>query len=206
MDLTHNLIGDEGTKAIATTIFQSKCGPNVADNIRSTSAMEIINYVNKFWFDCGILRCYWESESFITILQYANEVPILGDSILKNISEIQGLELCYTKDVFKDKVVELTVDASKFFLRFVNLTSLVISTITIPKNSMSLLAEAFASNLQCVKQLILNDCALRYEITMRGVDLEELQLCDNYIDDKASDRTVATIFFWNSLKILKLDN
>ena len=213
LDLTHNLIGDEATKAIVTAIFQWKYGPKVSDNTLSTSAMEIINFVKKFSFNCGMLRCYWESELFITILQYANEVPILGDSILKNISEIQGLELCYTKDVFKDKVVELTVDASKFFLRFVNLTSLVISTITIPKNSMSLLAEAFASNLQCVKQLILNECALTSEITIilmnklrRGVDLEELQLCDNYIDDKASDIIVATIFFWNSLKILKLDN
>ena len=142
--------------------------------------MEIINFVNEFRIDHRILRCHWKSELFITIiLQYAKGIPIIDESILINISEIQGLELCCTKDVLKEKVVELIVDVSEFFLQFVSLTSLVINTITIPKNSMSLLAEAFASNLQCVKQLILNECALTYEIIIilmnklrRGVDLD----------------------------------
>ena len=213
LNLTHNLIDDEATKAIVIATFYWTRSPNVTDNKLSTSAMEIISLVEKFSFNHHTLRCHWNCDLFITILQYAKGVPILSDSILKNISEIHSLEVCYIRDVYKEKIIEFTVDASEFFLRFVNLTLLLISNITISKISMKLLAQAFASNLQHLKQLILNNCGITSEIAIilvnklrKTVDLEELQLCDNCIDDNASDVIVTTIFFWNSLKVLKLDN
>ena len=79
---------------------------------------------------------------------------------------------------------------------------------------MTVLAEAFTTNLLlCLKKLNLNDCSITSEIAIilltnlrNTVYLEELQLCNNYIDDNATEIIVTSIFCWHSLKTIKLDN
>ena len=205
LDLSYNLIGDEAAKVLITSILQWKCilVPEVKNNKFSSATIQLLHFIsclddNSKYYDC---------EFFIAILEYARGVPVLDSSILETISKLQDLFL-----ITLDKV-ELTVHASEFFLRFVNLTKLTIQNLTIPRNSMDILAKAFASNLQSLKQLSLNMCGITSEVAIflmdklrNLVDLEELQLYGNVIDDQATKTIVATIFCWHSLKKLNLDN
>ena len=138
----------------------------------------------------------------------------MEDSILENISKLQKLVLFYQEERKEEKGLQLTVYASEFFLKFVNLTTLIICNIIIPENSMTVLAEAFTTNLLlCLKKLILNDCSITTETAIvllnklkNTVNLEELKLSNNYIDDNATEMIVTSIFCWHSLKTIKLDN
>ena len=214
LDLQKNLIDDEATKALVKMIFSLKGMPALDDNRFTASAKELL----KFFRNLFILRCTsesdWQSDLFITILGYAKEVTIMKDSILEKISKLQKLVLLSLEETKDEKGSQLTVYASEFFLRFVNLTTLIIRNVIIPKNSMTLLAEAFTTNLLlCLKKLTLNDCGITSEIAIilltklrNTVYLEELQLCNNYIDDNATEIIVTSIFCWHSLKTIKLDN
>ena len=214
LDLQRNLIDDEATKALVTMIFQWKNVPILNDNKFTASAAELLKFLESSMYH-HTQECYWESDLFISILEYAKDVPIiLEDSILENISKFQKLGLLSLKEKDKEMGSQLTVHASEFFLRFVNLTTLVISKITVPKNSMTVLAEAFASNLlQCLKKLTLNNCGITTETAIillnklrNTVNLEQLGLSDNLIDDKSTEIIIRSIFCWHSLKIIKLDN
>ena len=207
LDLSHNLIGDEATKALITSIFHWKymLVPNLNENKFSFTT---IGYLQLLISLRDASTKYYDSEYFIAILEYAQGVPVLESSILETISKLHDLFLISPSD----NKIELTVRASNFFLRFVNLTSLTIENITVPRNSMNILAEAFASNLHCLKQLSLNNCGITSEVVIflmdklrNNVDLEILQLCNNKIDDQATKIIVATIFCWHSLKKLKVD-
>ena len=209
LDLSHNLIGDKATKALITSMFQWKymLVPNLNENKFSFTTIGYLQLLMSLR-DASSTK-YYDSEYFIAILEYAQGVPVLESSILETISKLQDLFLISPSE----NKIKLTVHASDFFLRFVNLTSLTIENITVPRNSMNVLAEAFASNLRCLKQLSLNNCGITSEVaiflmdTLRNsVDLEVLQLRNNKIDDQATKIIVATIFCWHSLKKLNLDN
>ena len=208
LNLSDNLIDDEATKALVTAAFHFRDVPFLSNNKFSVDTEELF----KLLVFCKFkgMRCYGDSGTFINILEYAKGVPIISvDSLLDKISKLKNLDLFYFNG--KDEL-ELTVDASEFFLRFVDLTSLVINNIAIPKNSMTVLAEAFASNLQCLKQLTLYQCGITSEIAIilmnklrKTVGLEELVLCNNHIDDEATEYIATGIFCWHSLKIIDLN-
>ena len=209
LDLTENLIDDEAIEALITAAFHWRDTPYLSDNKFSDSK------VTKELFDllgfCKFkgIRCHWNSGLFINILEYAKGVPVIpAGSLLEQISELQDLDLCY----IGKELLELSVVASEFFLRFINLTSLHISNVAIPMNSMTILAEAFANNLKCLKQLTLYQCSMTSEIAIilmsklrKTVDLKELVLCNNHMDDKATESIATAIFCWHSLKVISLD-
>ena len=208
LDFSNNLIDDEATEALVTAAFHWKDALFLSKNKFSVAIKDLFNLLSLCKLE-GI-RCHCNSGLFINILEYAKGVPVMSvGSLLDQISKFQNLDLFYING---KEVLELTVDASQFFLRFVNLTSLHISNIAIPKYSMTVLAEAFASNLKCLKQLTLYQCDMTSEIAIilmsklkKTVDLKELVLCNNHMDDKATESIATAIFCWHSLKVISLD-
>ena len=200
LNLSSNLIDDEATKSIVVASFHWQDFPYVSNNKFSVITEKL---TSTYYHNCNL---------FISILEYAKGVPIFDSSALDNISKLQNLSLIYPKQKH-EKQLELTVHASEFFLRFVNLTKLTIITIKIPKSSMDVLAEAFASNLlHCLKELTLINCGITTETAIvlmnklkNTVNLEVLNLSDNHIGDDATEVVATAIFHWHSLNTLSLD-
>ena len=209
LNLSSNLIDDEATEAIVVATFHWENFPVLSNNKFSIITEELFKLLTLI---CFTSTYYQNSNLFISILEYAKGCPIFDSSVLDKISKFQNLALIYPKQKH-GKQLELTVRASAFFLRFVNLTKLTIITIKIPKNSMDVLAEAFASNLlQCLKELTLINCDITTETAIilmkklrNTVNIEKLELCDNHIGDDATNVIATAIFCWHSLININLD-
>ena len=209
LNLSNNLIDDEATEAIVVATFHWENFPYLSSNKFSIVTEELFKVLTLICFKSTY---YQNSNLFISILEYAKGVPIFDSSVLDKISKLQNLTLVYSKQKH-GKQLELTVNASAFFLRFVNLTNLTIIAIKIPKSSMDVLAEAFASNLlQYLKELTLINCGITTETAIilmnklrNTVNLEKLELSDNHIGDDATNVIATAIFCWHSLININLD-
>ena len=71
LDLTKNLIDDEATKGLVKMIFPWKGTPNLDDNRFSAPVKRLLSLLWNFSIYRHTLESRWESDLFITILEYA---------------------------------------------------------------------------------------------------------------------------------------
>ena len=147
---------------------------------------------------------------FITLLGYTMETDIKNSMFVENVSKIEKLLLDCSNH--NNSNVQFIVNASKFFTRFVNLTDLNISGMVICQEVADNLAKAFDSNLHSLEHLIMNNCQLTSTDTLdlfkklkNCLNLKELQLCNNYLDNEATEALVVSILRLNVLETLKVD-
>ena len=148
--------------------------------------------------------------SFIDLLGYMMNVDITKSVMVKKISKSKRILLNYLEQ--NNTTVQFKVSASKFFVKFINLTELNISGIMINKEVADNLANAFDGNLHCLVHLIMNNCQLTSPIVFSLIkklpnckNMREIQLCNNLLNDEVAEELVLSILHLNELQILKLE-
>ena len=130
------------------------------------------------------------------------------------LSKIVNLSLECTTE--KRNEIEFFLPPSKIsykiFQRFSILAKLNLSGIKVNEEACKALNVLFERNVCSLRYLIMNRCNLTTEIGIAFfqklkcvVDMNELQLCHNFIADKATVELGITLLHWNSLKTLKID-
>ena len=148
---------------------------------------------------------------FITMLEYMMEVEIQDSVLVENISNANKLLLDCSEQ--NNTNVQLEITASMFFTRFVNLTELNVSGITISEKEVAdNLANTFDSNLHSLEHFIMNNCQLTSSIVTNlirklpsCVDMRELQLSNNFLNDEIAETLIVLILYLNELQLLTLE-
>ena len=165
--------------------------------------------------------------AFIILLEYMSMISVNVSDFVHSISKIKYLSLDCSKHSTTHQKLEITplncseqsnnnvkfeVIASKFFTRFVNLTYLNISGIEISANVADNLAKALGSNLCSLEHLIMNNCQLTSENSIeiikklrKCVKMRELHLCNNRLDNVATEELVVSILHLNEIELLTLE-
>ena len=213
--LCNNHIGDEATESIVKVILHwnsFKCIKLEGNNFTEKDT-ELLKFLNEFLkFSSRSVSFGSTIEKlipFIAILGYMMEVDINASVLVENVSKVNKLLLDCSQQ--SNTNVQFEVRASKFFTRFINLTELNVSGILISKDVADNLASAFDGNLHSLEHLIMNNCQLTSPIAANlirklpsCVGMRELQLCNNFLNDKIAETLIISILHLNELFTLKV--
>ena len=216
VELCNNNIGDKATGAIAIGILHWDFAEVNLEGIKLSeqcnllltlcmkdSQLESISFGKK----------HYAINSCINVLNFVN-IDSSEKSLLfiKNILNATTLDLS-VEYYQQEPELFLSYQASYFLQRFKNLKMMNISGIVIKQEAANLLTKAFSSNLYSLEHLIMNNCCLtskmfgNFVIQLKdSASIEDLQWCDNKIDDEAIEQIVTAILSWNSLKNIKYHN
>ena len=207
LDLSNNEIDDSATSFLAKAIvqwdnFKTLKIENNAFNDDSNRLIEftIMHHLKCNTTEMKLLDFERQPENiklFILLLGYAKDVRSEDSCYINCISQLGKLSLeCVQSDH-----IALTKDAAKFFCHFKILEEINLSGISISKESAK--AIAFGNKLQHLK---MNRCNLKSNAAKFIADrlkihgsIEKLQLCNNSIDDIATERLVVAFLYCNSL-------
>ena len=138
-------------------------------------------------------------------------ISFSASRFVDNISKVKILNLDYSKQNTADEQLELTVKASNFFQRF-ELTQLNLSGIHVTGAVVDNICKAFGADLQCLEYLIMNNCNLNSETVINFMqilkiakNIKKIELCNNDIDDEATETLAIAILHWNLLECIKLE-
>ena len=217
LELCNNFIDDEATEALAITClhWNSLECMKIENNLFTENSIEMfkilkdLKYINTLPLIDFIGRIN-KIIPFITLLGYMMNVNIKDSVLVGNVSKVKKLLLDCSNQNHND--VQFEVNASMFFTRFIHLTDLNISGIIIPKKVADNLAKALDVNLHTLEHLIMNKCQLSsvdvldLSVKLKNcVKLKELQLFNNYLDDKITEALIVSILHLNELEILRVD-
>ena len=150
--------------------------------------------------------------SFLILLEYMTIISVNVSQFVDNISKVRSLNLDCSIQNAKSEELELTCEASQFFQRF-QLTNLNLSGIHVTGAVVDNICKAFGADLHHLEYLFMNNCKLKSETVTVFVQklqnakhLKEIELCDNDIDDEATEALAIAILHWNLLNSIKLEN
>ena len=217
LDLCNNNIDDDATKSLVMAILHwnfLECV--IIDNNyfkeNSIEMFEILKDFLKCLNTCPLIDYNGKVNiiiPFITLLGYMMDVDVKDSVLVENVSKVKNLQLDCSNQYNNN--VQFEINASMFFRRFINLTHLDISGIIIIKKVADNLAEALDVNLCSLEHLIMNECQLTSTDTLdlfkklkKCLKLKELQLCNNYLDNEATEALAVSILHLNALETLKV--
>ena len=211
-----NKIDDAATKPLAITILHWNVLRvlQLENNYFTESSIHIFDTLKEFLKFCDTFIDFngrvYKIISFITLLGYMMDVDSEKSALIEKVSKVKKLLLNCSEQYNSN--VKFEVTASKFFTRFVNLFHLNISGIEISKEVADNLAKALDSNLCSLEHLIMNNCQLTsvnstnvIRKLYKCVKMRELQLCNNLIDNEATEDLVVSILHLNAVEILRLE-
>ena len=221
IDMRNNLIDDEATEALIIAILhwnlQMIKNIKLENNPIDLKMFQFVNSLVVENFEDFSIDFSDNTENvinFVKLLEYMNNVSSDTSTFVKLLTKIDTLNLnCLQENSTDDDQVMLTIKMSEFLKRFDNLTTLNISGIVIDKGSVNLLSDAFAVHLRKLQHLVMNRCGLDSKSMIKLVqklhhtkNFKEIQLCNNFIDDEATEELIIAILHWNSLEVIKLEN
>ena len=149
-------------------------------------------------------------KSLISVLSCISKYDKTNTFCFKyNISQTTKLSLECSQ--LKEKV-EISCEVVATLKDFTCLTELNISSITISEDKVDVLVSVFKDNLQRLQHLHMNNCQLssiaviRFTKALQNRNIKELQLCNNLINDEATEALVTVILNWESPLVKLQDN
>ena len=213
VELCNNNIGDEATGAIAIGILHWDFAEVNLEGIKLSKQCNLLlklcmkdSQLESITFE----KNYYAISACINVLYFANidsgEKSLQFKNNISNATTLDlSIEYCQPKPV-----LVLLFQASHFLQQFKNLKVMNISGIVIKQEAANLLSKAFGSNLYSLEHLIMNNCCLTSKMFGNFVtqlkdsaSIEDLQWCENKIDDEAIEPIATAILSWNSLKKIK---
>ena len=216
VELRNNNISDKATGAIAIGILHWDFAEV---NLEGIKLSEQCNLLLKLCMKDSQLESISFGENYYAINSCINVLNFVYiDSRKKSLLFIKNILNATTLDLSveyyqQEPELFLSYQASYFLQQFKNLKMMNISGIVIKQEAANLLSKAFGSNLYSLEHLIVNNCCLtstmfgNFVIQLKdSASIEDLQWCDNKIDDEAIEQIVTAILSWNSLKNVKYHN
>ena len=215
LQLCNNFLNDEVAEALIVSILHLKDLQllKLEQNSFSSNYEKLFHLLtNYLTFSDTVINFNNDMDSimaFITLLEYMQGISLNVLNFVDNISKVESLSLDCSKENTVNEEVELTAKASQFFRRF-QLTKLNLSGIIINEVVIDNVLEAFDDNLQ---SLFMNNCKLNSQTVIELIqklqnvkNIGEFELCNNDINDEATESLVKAILHWNSVKHIKLEN
>ena len=215
LQLCNNFLNDEVAEALIVSILHLKDLQllKLEQNSFSNNYEKLFHLLtNYLTFSDTVINFNNDMDSimaFITLLEYMQGISLNVLNFVDNISKVESLSLDCSKENTVNEEVELTAKASQFFRRF-QLTKLNLSGIIINEVVIDNVLEAFDDNLQ---SLFMNNCKLNSQTVIELIqklqnvkNIGEFELCNNDINDEATESLVKAILHWNSVKHIKLEN
>ena len=215
LQLCHNQIDDEAMIVFVKSLFDLKLIIKLENNNFSDQGKFFLNLLkNNIQNDAiDFSNNYYIVKAFLNLLDHAsNDFSITAMKFVDNAVQTKYLLLGVVKEHYAlQKQLKMTVNASFFFQNFCNLLQLNLSGVIITEQTA---VELFSdlNSVLALEYVIMNNCKLTSEITINFVSqlqsakLRELQLCNNMIDNKATQTLIHATFKWNFLKVFKVTN
>ena len=214
LQLSNNFIDDKAAQGLVVSILHL----NTLETLRleknrfSTNHERVFHYIsNNLQFSDSEIDLNDDIDSvisFLTLLEYMTIISVNVSQFVDNISKIESLNLDCSKQSMRNKELNLTYKSSQYFQRF-QLTNLNVSGIHVTGDVVYNIFIAFGADLQ---YLFMNNCKLKSEMVIVLVQslqnakhLKEIELCDNDIDDAATEALAIAILHWNLLESIKLE-
>ena len=218
LQLNYNLINDEATEALCFAIlnWNSLQTLNLGNNEFSEESQLLFNLLTKEQFKTSSIRfsTFHCIKSFVTVLRDAHLIDGKASGLfISNVSSITALSLHYNYRETTYQTLTLSQSASQIFSLFHQLFTLKIDGVCIDENACDIIIKAFDGKLKHIKCLVLNGCCLNSKMLIKLLFklkyvncIEEFQVCDNLIDDEATETLAIAILYWRSLKTLAITN
>ena len=211
LQLCNNLIDDEATEALVTTILNWESPlVKLQDNAFSRISQLQLNLITSEMTDCDyIINDDASVKLFLTILHCKN---IYFDM---NMSKVSKLSLCCSS---KERI-QLSHYDLQSFKYFINISKLEISGMLIDKQAARTISQVLANN-QCtlLKELKLNYCQLTSHLVLMILsvrnktttkialtNLVHLDLSNNKIDDNATSSVIRVLLQMPHIQITNFD-
>ena len=215
LQLCQNQIDDEAMIVFVKPLFDLKLIIKLENNKFSHQSKFLLNIVkNDVQNDTiDFSNNYYIVKSFLDLLDHtSNGFSTTTMKFVSNVVQTKDLLLGVVNEQYTlKKQLEMTVNASKLFQKFSNLSQLNLSGVIITEKTVVNLFSA-SNSVLTVQYVIMNNCKLNSEIVinlvsqLQNAKLKEFQLSNNMIDNKATKTLIHAIFKWNFLKVFKVDD
>ena len=214
LHLSNNLLDDKSAEDLVVSILYLNALETLRlkENRFSTNHERVFHYIsNNLQFSDSEIDCSDDIDSvilFLTLLEYMTIISVNVSQFVDNISKVKNLNLDCLRQNIRYKELKLTYKSSQFFHRF-QLTNINVSGIHVTGAVVDNICKGFGADLQ---YLFMNNCKLKSEtviVLMQSLrnakHLKEIELCDNDIDDAATEALAIAILHWNLLESIKLE-
>ena len=205
-----NNVGDEAIESTAITIISCNSLKSIkyGNNDFSpncTLLLKLLIEGNASATEIDFSSDYYSIKSLISVLSCTGKYNNNNTKCFKgNISETTKLSLDCSQ--VKEKV-QISYESVTMIKDFICLTELNVSAINIDEGKIDAFVSLFKSDLRNLQYLCMNNCqispitATKIVQALQNKRMKKLQLCDNLIDDDASETLVMAILQWGSPEV-----
>ena len=207
-----NEIGDEAIEEITTAILSW------------THSLQHIDYSKEYFSpECVLLLDILMGKDNINSLDFSNNyysiksfVATLNHVIDCTSYQFQGI-IPNTKELSLDcthlqEKVKLSFKAVAFLKNFTCLIKLNVNGITVSEDITDVFTSVLKTSLQELNFLYMNNCQLTSEVAIKFIEalhnknIKKLHMCDNFIDDEATEAFSMAILKWKSPQVMLTNN